>query len=251
MFVSTDDYSRACNAWHAGDLDRALHISYTALSKDEDNGRLWELRGLIHRDRGEPHQCADAIERASLLTPLQPLARVCLAEAYGQLNRRELARDLYRELFHASDMTVALLLQTAVGLDAIDQPALAMRACQNAIELDPLASQPYYDMGYYAARCGRPPQVVESLARKAISLDPDRVSYRVGLAALMLKHERFEEAYEVVSHISQEQIRSVRCRCCLVRLVSLFEQSGDATRAEQSRQQVDWLTEEDIQSGCD
>jgi tetratricopeptide (TPR) repeat protein len=228
----------------------AFSLAEAALRDAEDDGRLWQLRGMIHRQRGEVEPCIDALERASLLVPINAPARMALAEAYGKVGRRKLARDLYMALFGDGTMTVELLMQTAVGLDAIDQPRLAMKACQIAAERDPERSQPYYDMGYYAARCGYPVHVVESLAGRAISHEPDRVNYRIGLASLLAKHERLDEAHAVVRSITPAQIETVCCRCCLERMAWLFEQVADFARAAECRERLERLPVEAYGGEC-
>lgn len=240
----TDERLVVWNAYAAGDLDAALKLAEAALEVNEYDGAIWQLCGLIHRDRNEFASCVDAIERASLLVPLDAIARVALAEAYGKIGSMGLARDLFVALFDDGTMTVDLLMQTAVGLDAIDQPRLAMKACQIAAERDPERSQPYYDMGYYAARCGYPVHVVESLARRAISLEPNRVNYRIGLASLLAKHERLDEAHAIVRSITPAQIETVRCQCCLERMAALFEQVSDFGRATECREQLMRLASE-------
>jgi tetratricopeptide (TPR) repeat protein len=239
------------NAYAAGDLEAALKLAESALAVNENDGAIWQLCGLIYRDRCEFASCVDALERASLLVPLDALARVALAEAYGKIGSVGLARDLFVARFDDGTMTVDLLMQTAVGLDGIDQPRLAMKACQIAAERDPERSQPYYDMGYYAARCGYPVHVVESLARRAISLEPNRVNYRIGLASLLAKHERLDDAHAIVRTITATQIETVRCRCCLERMAALFEQVADFGRATECREQLMRLAAEcDFADDC-
>jgi tetratricopeptide (TPR) repeat protein len=243
MLTATGEHLRVWNAYAAGKLDRAYELAEAALLANEHDGRLWQLRGLIHRDRREGEACIDALERASLLVPLDGIARVALAEAYGHLGRRELARDLYVALFDDESLSIELLMQIAVGLDAIEQPRLAMQACRIAADRDPERSQPYYDMGYYAARSGYPVHVVESLARRAISLEPTRVNYRIGLASLLAKHDRIDEAHAVVRSITPEQIDEISCRCCLERMAALYEQVGDAARAQDCCARLDLLVD--------
>lgn len=244
MFTTTDKHAAVWNAYAAGDLDLASNLAEAALAENDHDGALWQLCGLIYRDRREFASCVDALERASLLIPVDALARVCLAEAYGKIGSRGLARDLFVALFDDRSMTIELLMQTAVGLDAIEQPRLAMKACQIAAQRDPERSQPYYDMGYYAARCGYPVHVVESLARRAISLEPNRINYRIGLASLLAKHERLDEAHAVVRSITSSQIETVGCRCCLERIATLFEQVGDYARATGCRERLAQLAGE-------
>jgi tetratricopeptide (TPR) repeat protein len=254
VFTTTNELAAVWNAYAAGNLDLALKLAEAALadgvlSESQQDGPLWQLRGLIHRDRGEAASCVDALERASLLIPLDAVSRVTLADAYAKIGSRDLARDLFVALFSDGTMTVELLMQIGVSLDAIDQPRLAMKACQIAAERDPERSQPYYDMGYYAARCGYPVHVVESLARRAISLEPNRVHYRIGLASLLAKHDRLDEAHAVVRWITtSEQVETINCRCCLERMAALFEQVGDFGRAAECRDRLSRLDDSDGQS---
>lgn len=246
----TNELTAAWNAYAAGKLDLALRFAEAALAECENDGPMWQLRGLIHRDRGEVEECIDALERASLLVPLDAVARVCLAAAYGKSGRRDLARDLFVALFGDGAMTVDLLIEVAAALDAIDQPRLAMKACRIAAERDPERSQPYYDMGYYAARCGYPVHVIEALARRAISLDPNRVNYRIGLASLLAKHGRLDEAHEIVGSITAEQLETVSCRCCLERIAAIFESAGDFARAAECRDRAAQRSCDDDASPC-
>jgi len=109
---------------------------------------------------------------------------------YGKIGRTQLSRDLLVELIADRDMTPELLLEVATGLDLVESSDLALKACRQAIAADPLLGQPYYALGYYASRCGYPPNYFVSLARKAISLEPRNTTFRVGLASLLLRLSR-------------------------------------------------------------
>jgi len=242
---------RILEQYRDGRLDEAIHLAQQALQESPDEGRLWELRGLIHRDRSETAAAVDALERASLLVPLQTFSRIALAEGYGKLGRRELARDLYLECLKPPEPEVESLLHIGAGLEACGFPGLAMKACRLAQRSDPQHPQPYYDMGYYAARCGYPMHVVESLARRAISFDPENVHYRVGLASLLLRQDRLDDALNVIGAMTDRQIHAIRCRCCLERITELFEQTGDRSRAEQCRRHAQRLADDGIPSDCE
>ncbi|MCA9116924.1 MAG: hypothetical protein KDA79_17720 [Planctomycetaceae bacterium] len=229
---------RARLAWLTGNTEGALWLIRRVLLIDADDGRAWELRGLIHRDRSEPEECVSALEMASLLVPLSPLARFALAESYGKAGRRELSRDLYLELVQNPATTVPLLLQAACGLDSIDRPAAAMWACRSALDRDPGNGQACYDMSYYAARSGCPLRIVESLARKAVSLEPDRLQFRIGLASLLLRHDRAAEAGRVISGVSPDQLHQLDCQCCLERIAELCETVGDWQRVVVCRERL-------------
>lgn len=235
MISRLDD---ARNAYDQGDIDRAMAITRTHLRRNKEDGRGWELIGLIQYSRGRFAVSVSALERASLLVPLRPAAKVCLAHGYARIGRVELSRDLLVEQISDESLSIALLLQVATGLDSTDHPVLAMRACRKATERDPDHPQPYYDLGFYSARCGYPPHVTESLARRAIALDPKNVFYRVGLASFLMKQDRESEAYAIVRAFSVEQIERIGCQCCLRRIIGLFEDASDYRRVILCRQRL-------------
>jgi tetratricopeptide (TPR) repeat protein len=242
----------ARSAYETGDSDRAMELMRSRLRKVRDDGRAWEMLGLLQYERVRFRTAVSSLERASLLVPLRPAGRVCLAHAYGRIGRRQLSKDLLVALIKDHSLSSELLLQVASGLESIDQPYYAMQACREVSQRDPECAQAFYDMGYYAARCGQSSQVVEYLARKAISLDPGRVNYRVGLASLLLKQERRDDAIQLVCSFSNEQIADIACANCLRRVASLYEASGDYRRAILCHQRLLQLelTNPDAAGGC-
>ncbi|WP_166823682.1 tetratricopeptide repeat protein [Thalassoroseus pseudoceratinae] len=236
--MMTKSLETAENAFENGELEVALHSAKNYLKQSPECGYGWELLGLIQGTRGRFAIAVSALERASLFVPLRPLARVCLGYGYGKIGRTELSRDLLCDLIDNSQMTIDMLLQIASALDAIDQPGDAMRACRVATERDPLNAQSYYDMGHYAARCGYPIHLIEGLARKAISLDPENVCYRIGVAGMLIKQDRHDEAYGFVSELSLEQIQEITCECCLRKVVKLYETQHDYRRVVLCQQRL-------------
>lgn len=230
--------SRARAAYESGDSDVALQLTRRYLRHFKDDVRGWELIGLIQFSRGRFRISVSALERASLIAPLKPAARVCLAHGYARLGHSELSRDLLVALIPDESLPLPLLLQVASGLDAVGQPHLAMHACREAARRDPAHTQAYYDQGYYAARCGLPANVTESLARKAISLDSSRVCFRVGLAGLLIQQDRQHVALGLIKELTNSQIDEVCCGCCLRKVVQLYQQAGDYRRAVLCHQRI-------------
>jgi len=240
----------ARDAFEQDHFDLARRIAGALVRKRPEDGRAWELKGLIHHARKEFNEAVSALEAASLYVVLNPAASVCLGQCYGRIGRTALSRELLAPLISEPRMTPELLLQIATGLDAADDPRRAMAAARTATERDPFFAQGFYDMGYYAARCGHPPRIVESLARRALSLEPQNLGYRLGLVSFLLKARREDEAYGLVSRLTNEQIEMVHCRCCLERVVQMFESRGDYRRAVVGRQQMLKLELDNIDSDC-
>ena len=234
--TQTQQIDRARAAYEARDFSTAGQLAAACLDQDPDDGRAWELTGLVQYAQEEFKDSVASLERAALYVPLRQTASVCIACGYAHLGREELGCELLDELIANQQMPVSLLLQVACFVDSLNHPRLSIRACRAAAQQDPDCSQVYYDLGHYSARCGYPPHVCEALARKAISLDPERIDYRLGLAAALVKRDRVNEAYNLVAELTDDQLRQITCRCCLVRVCSLFEQAGDSRRVGICRQ---------------
>lgn len=217
----------ATQLYEQGHLEEALALTESALEWHPDHGPFWELRGLIHRARKECHTSLYCLETASVFLPLSPAGRCALADAYSQTGRHELACDLYRSLLVWREVPCKVLLQAAAGLDGLGHPGLALKACREAVRRDPEAAQAYYDMGYYMGRCRYPPAMIESMARKAVALEPDRGQFPVGLASFLWKHDWPEEAHRAIRHLTAEQLDEIPCRCCLERVMAIYEKAGD------------------------
>ena len=239
--VADAELRTAISQYNARNYDRALALVDAALSRQPEHGRLWELRGLIQHGRGEPQAALDALETASALVPLRPASQAVLAACYAAIGRRELARDVYCQVAALPYAGSGLLLEIAAALNDLGTAALAVRVCREASQRDPDAAEPYYDLSYYLGRCGAPLELVESLARRAIGLAPERVSYRVGLASLLYRARRADDAYQVVGRLTARQIREIGCRCCLERVIEVYEAGGDALRARLGRQRLKQL----------
>lgn len=167
----SDELTQAQAAYESGDIERAHQLAQLHLERCRHDPHGWQLAGLIECRRGRYRESVAALESASLLAPLVPAARVGLAYGYARIGRVKLSLDLLVSLIPDESLSVAMLLQVGSGLDLLDQPEWALKACREAARRDPSCAQAFYDQGYYAARCGLPPSVVESLARRALALE--------------------------------------------------------------------------------
>lgn len=223
------------SAMDAGELDRAARIARCYLHSHREDGRAWELAGLIHFEEGRTPLAISALEKASLLIPLGLESRIRLAIAYGLIGKTDLATDLLAlEISHEA-ISPQQLLAVAQALGRFEQPVLAMHACRTATQQDPEFARAYYDMGFYGSRCGVLPRHVESLIRKSIALDPRSARYRVGLATHLMQHKRIDEACAAIESLTLNQIDTITCQCCLARIATLYERLNDSERLERCR----------------
>ncbi len=201
------------------------------LEQQPEQGRAWELRGLLWWATGERDLAESSLETAMTLVPLCPAAAVALGDCYAAVQRSELAVGLYEQASRHPEASVATLLAAAAGLDGLNQPHRSVRICRLAITRDTEFAQSYYDLGYYLGRTGAPPHIVEAAARKAIELAPGRLNYRVGLAGFLAQRGRARDAYTLVGRLLPSEIELANCPCCLERLASVFESAGDYERS--------------------
>lgn len=231
-------HQQAWDAYERGDLRGALRIATTCLRRSRDDGRAWELCGLIHFAGGNDRESVQALERASLLVPLRPSGRVCLGHAYAKIGKVRLATDLLRDLIENDSMTVPLLLHIANGLNSLGRPDLAMLACRKAVARDDAFAPAHYWLGYFAGKCGQPEHLVEAMIRKAIALAPQVASYRIALAGMLERRGAVEQAAQLVRNLTNSDLESITCMGCAERMIRLYEHTGDYRRVVVCRQHL-------------
>lgn len=237
-YAMTDHAQLAQDEFDAGNYFRAIQFAQYALARDPDDASSFSTLGRASIRRGEVLVGIDALERSALLCPLSLQARVELAIGYGALNRRRLCRDLLMTIATVDDIETDLLLQIAAGLEAIEEPQLAMEACRQAGKHSPDSADVHYHMGHYAGVCGHPVSVSEALIRHAVDLDPHNLHYRIGLASLLIRVGRKCEAIAVLDRVIPKQLNEVTCQCCLKRIANLFFDSDDLPRAKVCAQRM-------------
>ena len=218
-----------------GLLHDAFHALQRHLTQQPDCGRGWELLGLVYHAWQQWGPGLAALEEASVRVPMSPVGDCALADCYLAVGKQNWARDLYRQLIQRKQVPLSALLGAASGLDVLSESRLAALACRRAIKLDPSAARPHFDLSYYLTRCGSSISRIEASARRAIELAPGNMAYRVGLAGFLHSQNRPGDAVQLLQEFSVEYVQLMRCRCCLTRLIGLFEAVGDEERASWCR----------------
>lgn len=224
-----------------GEFHAAIDLAEMILDADPDDGRTWELKGLLHDRVGDFDAARRALEQATSLVPLQPLARCVLAERYARSGPTDLAEEIFLDVARTGAASPALLLRVAAELHGLGRTASAVEACRRSAALDPYAAAPLYALGYYLERAGSPPNLAEGALRKALDYAPTSSKYRVGLASFLHRHGRYDDAYETANGLTTRQIAAMGCVCCLVRLLDTFERHGDEARATHCRSRLEAL----------
>ncbi|PNY34495.1 hypothetical protein C2E31_23055 [Rhodopirellula baltica] len=222
-----------CKAEYAiGRYRLAIQFAEYVLAKDAESFDALVIAGMSYLTVNEINAGIGMLEEAALLRPLPCTVQIELAIAYGATGATELSRDLLMSVATGGQSTPDEMLRIAVGLEAIDEPRLAMEACRNAGAVSPESAEVHYRMGYYAQRCGHSTSTIEALLRRAIHLDPRNIHYRIGLASMLIRLERRIEAMGILDAVIPNELSSVTCECCLKRIANLY---FDFDRLETSR----------------
>lgn len=230
------------NSFAAKRIEEAIRETGRHLKGDPNDGKAWELLGLELRSGGKSQLAADAFERASLIVTLHPLSRILLAESYALLGHIELAQDLYLLAADSCSQDTDLLLTIASGLEGLGNSKLALELARRAGEVDPQSGQVAYDISFYTMRCGCSAYLAESLCWKAVELEPDNVDFRIGLATLLVRLGKTEQACVVLRKLEREGFARVTCRCCLERIADLYRLAGTSQQLESCLRQLEQLS---------
>ena len=225
-----EDVLRRCfELYHRGELAHASELSEHALHKFSDDGALWQLHGLVRRDRGDFDGARRALEMASVLIPLNPGAQCALAECYARAGQTGLARDLAR----SGRAPTPLLPAVASGLGSVGDSESALEVCRELSRREPTQHEAFFGMAFYMRRLAYPVEMVIPVVARAHELAPQFIPYRVLLASLLASIGEYQEASDLLRDIPPD---SVRCRSCLRRMMTIFRLAGEHTLSDACRE---------------
>lgn len=222
-----------------GAFEPARELAVESLGRFPDEGRLWEIAGLLEHAVGDPNACEYRLETAQTLIPLRAAASCGLADAYRHFGRGDLGKDLYSHVVALEKSSIRLWQYCAQRLDEMGAAAQAVEAARRVAAAQPENAQSVFEFGYYLSRFGTASQLVVAVMKQAISLAPDQVSYRLGLADVLVSTGDTSAAFAWVQGMSARQIEQLSCPCCLERLARLFESGNDWVRAHACRVWID------------
>ncbi|WP_169975706.1 tetratricopeptide repeat protein [Tautonia rosea] len=223
--------SRLClTLLEEGRSDEADSLVSATLHSNPNLGVLWQLRGLLRRQRGELIAARGDLETASALIPLNPAARCALADCYVAAEKPDLAGLLYLGLAEDPRCPTDLLAPVAAGLGTVGAFAAALATCRELARREPERHQAHFGIAFYLRKLGHPVEDVLEPIHRAFELAPGSTLYRVTLSALLDHLGRRAEACSLMRDVDPA---SIECSCCLRRVATLFRQAGDQGRAEQ------------------
>jgi Flp pilus assembly protein TadD len=231
-----DVLGRCLGLFHQGLIPEADRLAEEGLESSPDDGDLWQIKGLLRQRMGDFAGARSSFETASLLVPLSPSARCALADCYARTGQAAPARDLYRHLAGDGRCPTELLPAVASGRGGVGDDEAALGACRELVRRDPARHEAHFGVAYYLRRLGHPAEAALPAVARAHELAPSVPLYRVALASLLAHAGEHEEAYDLLRGVDP---RSVGCRCCLGRMMSVFLRAGDVARFGACRVRAD------------
>ena len=219
-----------------GRLDEADRLAGEAVESDPDNGELWEMCGLLRQRSGDHAGACEALEMASMLVPMGHAPQCSLADCYARTGKTELAHEMYRHLADDPRCPTFLLPAVASGLGTLGDHTGALGVCHAWSSREPGCHEALFGTAYYQRRLGASLAEVIPVMERAHELAPDRAVYRIVLASLYGRVDRWDEAYDLLRGIPAGE---VSCPCCIRRVMAIFWRSGDLSRFEDFRLQLE------------
>ncbi|HEY1190835.1 MAG TPA: hypothetical protein VGE74_24605 [Gemmata sp.] len=217
-------YRAAAERFDESDFASALRLAREGLRRDEYHPGLLQVYGLSAHQLGAPPVALEALETASLVAPLDPLAQLTLAELYVRSGRRRSAAAVLRFLVEPGRCPTPLLADLARALGAFGAYRSAFQVCRRLARLRSWYHPAHYGMAYYLAKLKRPAARVVRHLRTAHALAPNAVMYRVALAGALVTAGSPAEACDLVRPLFAG---AVSCPGCLERLRGAAEAIGD------------------------
>lgn len=222
-----DRRDRVVSLYERGQFAEAAQLALRFLDETPDDGRLLEVYGAACCNLRRFDEARPALEHASALVPLHPLAQYALATCYVLEGRHDVAGAMYEYLAtRVRDTGVLSAVATRLGAMGRYQPALEV--CLKIQDLDPGHHQAFFGVAYYLEQLGNPPEALIPSLSMAMDLAPNVLHYRVNLALVLDAAGRLAAGYELLATVPPER---VGCPCVLRRMIDLFERAGDQGRS--------------------
>jgi Flp pilus assembly protein TadD len=206
-----------------GEFALAADLARHFLRETPDDGRLLEIYGAACCNLKAYDAAQDALETATMLVPLHPLAQFALATCYVIADKPDLAAMMFEHLVGVVRCT-SMLSAIATRLGGLGRYESALEVCLKIKRIDPAHHQALFGVAYYLNHLGNPPEALIEPLAMAMDLAPHVHHYRINLAFVLADTGRVDQACELFAGVPLELIN---CPCVVRRIKDLFERNGD------------------------
>jgi len=235
-------YQQIRERYEAGNAAGAIEAAKAAMLQDpqpDDAPRILELKGISHHALRQFEYGRLAFQAAAALEPLSASGMLAHGDCLFACGDPARAAEIYRALADDSRTPLPLLAGLARALGKVKQYERAVMVCQRAAALQPGCHHAQFGVAFYMAKADSPPAAIVPLIQKSIDMAPGVFGYRIALITTLQKLNQNEKAYLAIADATTKELASVRCRCCINRLIQMFENAGDMQRAKFCRSRVD------------
>jgi hypothetical protein len=229
MSTQPAELLQAAKLLSIGEPFLAERTATAGLRRYPDHGRLLQVRGIARHYLLHVGPAISDLEAAMTLVPLDPLAVWCLADAYENQHRTELARPLVRWLVHRADCPQRLFPRVARMLTRLGEDEAALQAWEHLDLLQPNDASTLFEMAYLMSRLGYSPRVVLPRLQRAMELDPAEISYRVQYAVMELTLGQSDIGKRILLDLPAERVACPHLATRIARALETIERPDRAT----------------------
>lgn len=212
---------------------QALERITQLLNSHPDEGKAWELKGLIEDSLCWRNTSICSLETASTLIPISASGQYVLAKNYLEIGKHALAKSIFSILLQRQDLPDQLLPAISSFLGQYPSMThLALQACRKVIQRDPECAESWFGMACFMGKSHYPQRQIANVLRKVVMLDPENRHYRMALSHILEQSGQIDQAYRIVKEIKIAELNQIPCVGCLQRLINIFSLAEDNTRHE-------------------
>ena len=131
-----DRYDRVVRLYEEGEFALAADLARHFLQESPDDGRLLEVYGAACCNLKDFDAATEALEAATALVPLRPMAQFALATCYVLKDEPDLAAMMYEHLAGVVRCT-GMLSAIATRLGALGRYESGLEVCLKIKDIDP------------------------------------------------------------------------------------------------------------------
>ncbi|WP_339734626.1 hypothetical protein [uncultured Gimesia sp.] len=239
--------NKAIGLFRQGLHYQALERISQLLKTHPDEGKAWELKGLVEDSLSWQNTSISSLETATTLIPISASGQYILAKNYLEIGKHSLAKSVFSILLQRQDLPDKLLPAISSYLGQYPELThLALEACRKAVKRDPECAESWLGMACFMGKLHYPKEQIANVLRKSVMLDPENRHFRMALSNVLEQSGQIDQAYRVVKEIKISELNQIPCAACLKKLINIFSQANDDNRREICLNQLKQLQSTEI-----